>query len=783
MPLRTPLTAQPHLYIGDSTGRPLDYGRVYFGEPNKDPEFYPIDIYLDPEMTIAAAQPIRTKGGFMDVGGDLAELHAAEVIYSLKVLDQYGRQIFYKPEMYRNNVSDFLVDEITRATAAEKVLTDNLSSEVTRATETENTISESLTTEVIRATNAEQTLDNKFTQANTMLDSKISSVAGGKKSYTTYAKMTGAAALPAGDPLKLPANSSVDVIADSDSTKNGTYDYDGTTFTKSAYDPATLAKTAAMVEIKENIGSETYGQSAFNIVGGYNLNGQLGAAGFETTRRTPQYKVYTGETVRVTTDAGSTAAPKGLFFDNNGVFVKAITSSTANTGLVTYQDMAPQDGFFVGQCVSSNSTGCSVIIAVGESRFTNARGLNSKVASLSIVTQKANTIKTITYDDLVLGYVNLAGDEVVSTTQARSLVYKFEAGTVVTLARKDNTHIFGHNTSATEKVGHDGSLWTGVGAPLTLNITITADKPYLRFFVRNSAITTLDLAAAKATVTLSRKTPVAYVDDINSKLSTLTTKVTSLGMMEFNSLYRTPSRAMGGVVSFIDDDGRAAVLSTLQPLLKSNNIPFAAAIIANRIDTTGYLTLSQLKELAKDTDGFEVMSHTFNHGNLVNLLTTAEKEADVYKSKQWFVENNFAVNGFVLPYGADDATVRRIVQKYYPACYDFDGTIRAETFATIKNSLISRSNWGIQANRLDTHKALVDQAVANNGWLVVTTHVGQAEYWDANSQADLQALIDYIKTKNMKVMLPRDGFQTFGNIVDNDSGFKIQANGVIVPGV
>lgn len=239
MALRTPLTAQPHLYIGDSTGRPLDYGRVYFGEPNKDPEFYPIDIYLDPEMTIAAAQPVRTKGGFMDVGGNLAELHAAEVVYSLKVLDQYGRQVFYKPEMYRNNVSDFLVDEITRATAAETLIAGNLTAETQRAITAEKVIADAVVTEKDRAVAAENALDAK----HAALSSTINSLGGGKKAYTTYALMVA-------DKNNIAANSSIDVTNDTDPLKNGTYSYDGAVFAKSIYDVETIVRTKVLNTFK-----------------------------------------------------------------------------------------------------------------------------------------------------------------------------------------------------------------------------------------------------------------------------------------------------------------------------------------------------------------------------------------------------------------------------------------------------------------------------------------------------------------------------------------------------
>lgn len=105
MALRTSLVAQPHLYMGDTTGRPLDAGKVYFGEPNKDPEFYPINVFYDEALTIPAMQPIRTKGGFMNASGQMVEVYATETTYSVKVLDSYGRQVFYQTEMSSTSTS------------------------------------------------------------------------------------------------------------------------------------------------------------------------------------------------------------------------------------------------------------------------------------------------------------------------------------------------------------------------------------------------------------------------------------------------------------------------------------------------------------------------------------------------------------------------------------------------------------------------------------------------------------------------------------------------------
>lgn len=115
MALRTPLSVTPHLYMGDSTGRPLDMGTVYFGEQDKDPEFYPIELFSDDALTKPLMQPVHTKGGYLYDKGDMVEPHAKELIYSVKVLDSYGRKVFYKGAMMRNSWNDDVIEQINTA--------------------------------------------------------------------------------------------------------------------------------------------------------------------------------------------------------------------------------------------------------------------------------------------------------------------------------------------------------------------------------------------------------------------------------------------------------------------------------------------------------------------------------------------------------------------------------------------------------------------------------------------------------------------------------------------
>lgn len=147
MALRTPLTVSPHMYIGDSTGRPLDLGMVYFGEPDKDPQFYPIDIFSDDELTVPVSQPVRTKGGYLnDNKGDMAEIHAEQLIYSVKVLDQYGRKIFYKGQSMRSNWNDDVIIRINEAVAdSQQIATDLATSALIDITnQTANTVNQAI---------------------------------------------------------------------------------------------------------------------------------------------------------------------------------------------------------------------------------------------------------------------------------------------------------------------------------------------------------------------------------------------------------------------------------------------------------------------------------------------------------------------------------------------------------------------------------------------------------------------------------------------------------------
>ena len=91
------------------------------------------------------------------------------------------------------------------------------------------------------------------------------------------------------------------------------------------------------------------------------------------------------------------------------------------------------------------------------------------------------------------------------------------------------------------------------------------------------------------------------------------------------------TRKVQPMVTFVDDDGRAAVWTKLKPLSEQYGIPFVAAMVTNRIGQDNSLTAEQLVSL--QDMGWEISSHTMGHVKLSDL-TDAEQEEQMRGSKE-----------------------------------------------------------------------------------------------------------------------------------------------------
>lgn len=89
----------PFEVVNGLDGKPLTNGKVYIGQPNQDPEQYPVTLYWDAAGTIPAAQPIRTVGGYISRRGTPAQLYVSGN-YSLRVRTANNVQVYYVPDVF-----------------------------------------------------------------------------------------------------------------------------------------------------------------------------------------------------------------------------------------------------------------------------------------------------------------------------------------------------------------------------------------------------------------------------------------------------------------------------------------------------------------------------------------------------------------------------------------------------------------------------------------------------------------------------------------------------------
>lgn len=85
----------PVLSFTGLDGTPLEGGSVYIGASAQNPETNQIQVWFDEAMTIPAAQPLKTAGGYVVRNGTPARIFIAEESYSITVKTKRGELVFY----------------------------------------------------------------------------------------------------------------------------------------------------------------------------------------------------------------------------------------------------------------------------------------------------------------------------------------------------------------------------------------------------------------------------------------------------------------------------------------------------------------------------------------------------------------------------------------------------------------------------------------------------------------------------------------------------------------
>lgn len=125
-------------------------------------------------------------------------------------------------------------------------------------------------------------------------------------------------------------------------------------------------------------------------------------------------------------------------------------------------------------------------------------------------------------------------------------------------------------------------------------------------------------------------------------------------------------------VAITFDDGLSDVYYIAYPFLKEHGIPFTIFVVNDFLDTEGYITTDQLKEMSNDslvTIGAHGISHV-----VLTKLASEQKWIEIYESKIKLEELlNKQIHFFAYSHGQYDAESLEMVEKAgYKAAFGVD---------------------------------------------------------------------------------------------------------------
>lgn len=242
------------------------------------------------------------------------------------------------------------------------------------------------------------------------------------------------------------------------------------------------------------------------------------------------------------------------------------------------------------------------------------------------------------------------------------------------------------------------------------------------------------------------------------------------------------------VVTFIDDDGKKALLTKLKPIYDSKGIKAGFAPIISRVDDnwSSYLSWSEVQGLVDE--GWEVLSHLVNDVKL-NEISDEQKEFELSESRKIFEDRGMDCQFLVPPYGRDGGpTGRELTRKYYRGSFisrSGPQNVPLRSIGIVRKELVLQSPENNPT--LEELKAYIDEAEQNKLWAVFSTH---AEYggMTEDHQQVIADLIDYIQSKNIPIETPSNAMDMVGNYLEigddrdpNGNYLKIDASGGIWP--
>lgn len=391
----------PYTAIADIDGSPLDAGFLFFGESGKNPESFPIPIYWDADFTIPAAQPIRTRNGYPIRNGSPCKIYLKQAEHSLVIKNKNLSAILV--EMNNKGISSSMLIR-PNGQSVETTLSDIYSDLSDKQQQIDEKPSQQYVDEELDLKAPKETtytklevntaLSLKAPQATTYtkaeVDTTFAAYVGGRKAFTTLALAQAAQS-------SLPANTAIEVT--NDGANNGTYQWNGTTLTKSAYDPLTQSKK--YIDEKTKFVSGYRGVNIADLsdaLDGFYVSYEDGAIGTNPEFILTNYlEISGGVEYKVPYNYNQQFA----FYDENKAFISGLASANSERKFTT-----PSNAKYIRLSIRDEQVE-NFMLAKASEYPPIYTPYNINLKALTVNTDQVNNLFTDVRNDLGVKHVNI----------------------------------------------------------------------------------------------------------------------------------------------------------------------------------------------------------------------------------------------------------------------------------------------------------------------------------------------------------------------------------------
>lgn len=220
------------------------------------------------------------------------------------------------------------------------------------------------------------------------------------------------------------------------------------------------------------------------------------------------------------------------------------------------------------------------------------------------------------------------------------------------------------------------------------------------------------------------------------------------------------------MMTFVDDDGHDNFLLKWPSIISDKSVPVTCCVptefVGKYSNTMSWAEIESLPAL-----GVEVISHGHEHVDLRGL-TEGELESQFSQSKDLLRAHGIDTNFIAYPFGYANALTKSVASRYFRGgigAYPGGSAINVPPIASFSTLRYPLGNASYDYT-LPALKARVDEAVAQNGWLIWMSH---AEYdsFDETQLGYVREMIDYARSLGVEIVSLEQGYNRIGNVVES----------------